>query len=150
MSAHSYILKEGKWHAQGTLYDPYGKATPIQGHSVTRHKEDVWLNESEMSMQSEKPISFSTLYEIEPMSANMESTIWETDHASLGLLVGTLVIIEDALVMSYSAEGGHYSGTEILRQIDENHYQSWGVLWQGDQKISSWQANLERVETHGA
>lgn len=145
MSGHSYILQEGKWLASGSLYDPHGNPAPIEGHSLTLHKEDVWLNESEMRMEGPKPVTFNTTYEIEPMSVGMESTIWETQHATLGLLVGTLVIIEDALIMSYSAEGGHYSGTEILRQIDEDHYQSWGVLWQGDQKISSWQAALERV-----
>lgn len=144
---HTYLLKPGEWKASGTYFDHRGKATPISGHASVRHEEERWLNRSVMELQAESPVSFENLYDIEPMDAGMETTIWETEHASLGLMMGTLVRIDDVLMLSYSAEGGHYSGTETLRQLDADTYQSWGVLWQGDQKVSSWSARLERTGT---
>ncbi|MEZ0372629.1 MAG: hypothetical protein ACAI44_26295, partial [Candidatus Sericytochromatia bacterium] len=143
---HTFLLKEGQWRATGTYYDHKGQATAISGHASISHQEDGWINRSAMKLEAEPPVAFENVYEIEPLDAGMETTIWETEHAMLGLMMGTLVVVEDALIMSYAAEGGNYTGTETLRRIDADHYQSWGVLWQGDQKISSWSANLERIE----
>lgn len=143
---HTFLLQEGDWSASGTYFDHKGQATPITGRASIRHEEERWLNRSTMQLENDKPVAFENLYDIEPLEQGLESTIWETQHASLGLMMGTLVVVDDALIMSYTAEGGHYSGSETLRKIDEGRYQSWGVLWQGDQKISSWTAQLERIE----
>lgn len=147
MSQHTFLLQAGHWQATGTFYDHRGRAIPIQGTADVSHEEERWLNHSQMQLLTQPPLSFTTLYDIEPMEANMESTIWETQHASLGLMMGTLVVIEDCIIMSYAAEGGNYTGTETIRKIDEQTYQSWGVLWLGDQKVSSWTAKLERIQT---
>ena len=145
MPQHTFLLQAGQWKAEGTFYDHRGVAIPIQGTALVTHEEERWLNQSQMQLLTHPPLDFATLYDIEPMDANMESTIWETQHASLGLMMGTLVVIEDCIIMSYAAEGGNYSGTETLRKIDDQTYQSWGVLWQGDQKVSSWTAKLNQV-----
>lgn len=147
VQAHTFLTQPGYWLAEGTFYDPRGQALPITGSATVTHDEAHWLNHSEMTLQASPPVSFRNRYEIEPMEQGLEATIWETEHETLGLLIGTLVQIEDALILSYTAKGGHYSGTETLRQIDADHYQSWGVLWQGDQKISSWQARLTRTQS---
>jgi len=142
---HSFILQEGQWEAVGTVSDPAGQVKSIAGTAVVKHEEERWLNQSEMRMTAEPAVAFSNCYEIEPLAPGMETTIWETNHPGLGLVIGTLVIIDTAIVLSYTAQGGHYHGTEIFAQEDADHYQSWGVLWQGDQKVSSWQAQLKRV-----
>ena len=89
-------------------------------------------------------MSFCNLYEIEPLNQGLETTIWETQHARLGLIIGNLVVLDETIIMSYTAEGGHFSGTESLYQLDADRYKSWGVMWQGDQKVSSWQASVIR------
>lgn len=147
--AHTFLLQEGDWSASGMYYDHRGYATPITGQACICHEEERWLNRSTMQLETDHPVSFENIYDIEPLEQGLEATIWETQHASLGLMMGTLVIVDDALIMSYSAEGGHYTGSETLRRIDDDHYQSWGVLWQGDQKISSWTARLERYSVPG-
>lgn len=143
---HTFLLQEGRWQAKGTYFDHRGQATPISGQSIVIHQEEGWINSSVMELAANPPVSFENVYEIEPMEAGLETTIWETEHASLGLMMGTLVVIDDALIMSYVAEGGHYTGNETLYRVDANRYQNWGVLWQGDQKISSWSATLERIQ----
>ena len=143
---HTFLLKEGQWKATGTYFDHKGQSNAISGHAIIQHSEEGWINRSTMQLASEPAVSFENIYEIEPMEAGMETTIWETQHAALGLMTGTLVVVGDALIMSYAAEGGHYTGNETLRRVDDTHYQSWGVLWQGDQKISSWTADMERIE----
>lgn len=145
-SEHTFLLKEGQWRATGTYFDHRGQTTPITGRSVVRHTEDGWISRSEMELASQPPVRFENTYEIEPLEAGMETTIWETEHASLGLMMGTLAVVDEALILSYVAEGGHYTGNETLQRLDADHYRSWGVLWQGDQKISSWSATLERIE----
>lgn len=145
MSTHTYLLQEGQWQASGIYYDHRGHAMPISGLSIITHEEESWFNHCQMQLETTPPIGFSNLYDIEPLDPGMETTIWETEHASLGLIMGTLVVINDVLIMSYMAEGGYYSGTETLRQVDADHYQNWGVLWQGDQKVSSWSASLVRI-----
>lgn len=142
---HTFLLQEGQWKASGTYYDHKGQATPIHGNAIIQHSEEGWINRSTMQLATEKSVSFENLYEIEPLEAGLEATIWETQHAALGLMTGTLVVVGDALIMSYAAEGGHYTGNETLHKIDDTHYESWGVLWQGDQKISSWTAKMERI-----
>lgn len=117
---HSFILQEGQWLAKGTLFDPSGKAFPISGSAVIRHEEERWLNQSEMKMTSQPSVTFSNCYEIEPLAAGMETTIWETEHPSLGLVIGTLAVVGQAIILSYTAQGGHYTGTEILPRSLKN------------------------------
>lgn len=143
---HTFLLQEAHWSATGTLSDPNGRLSSIVGTAVVKHTEDYWLNQSNMQIAGDASISFSNCYEIEPMVAGMETTIWETEHPSLGLVIGTLAIVGSAIILSYAAQGGYYSGTEIFSQLDADHYLNWGVLWQGDQKVSSWQAQLTRTQ----
>lgn len=143
---HTFILQEGQWAASGTLSDPNGRVQSIFGTAVVKHEEERWLNQSEMQLVGNASVSFSNCYEIEPFVSGMETTIWETEHPGLGLVIGTLVVVDSAIILSYTAQGGHYTGTEIFSQLDADHYQSWGVLWQGDQKVSSWQAQLKRTQ----
>ncbi|MGV3525961.1 MAG: hypothetical protein ACO1RX_17190 [Candidatus Sericytochromatia bacterium] len=149
-TSHTYLLQPGTWRVTGTYYDAHGRAFGIVGESRIEHHEEQWLNQNEMSLTVLPPLSFCNLYEIEPMEQGLDTTIWETHHARLGLLMGTLAVVGDALIMSYTAVAGQYAGNETLAQQDANHYRSWGVLWEGDQKISSWTASLERLNSHGA
>ena len=143
---HTFLLQEGQWTASGTLSDPNGRVSSIVGTAVVKHTEENWLNQSNMQLAGDASITFSNCYEIEPLIAGMETTIWETEHPGLGLVIGTLAIVDTAIILSYTAPGGYYSGTEIFSQLDAENYQSWGVLWQGDQKVSSWQAQLTKAQ----
>lgn len=141
---HTYLLEEGLWQVKGYFADSRAQRLPISGEVKVWHEEECWFNRSEMMLNQDPKMSFCNLYEIEPLNTGLESTIWETQHARLGLIIGTLVILDDAMIMSYTAEGGHFSGTETLYQEAADRYKSWGVMWQGDQKISSWQAQVIR------
>lgn len=144
-TAHTYILRPGQWKVKGNFYDANGRLMPITGDVGVTHTEEQWNNQSQMTLHTPAPVHFGNLYEIEPVLPGMESTIWETQHATLGLLIGTLLIMEDCLIMSYIAEGGLYMGSETLLYVQDDRYRSFGVMWQGDQKISSWCADVHRI-----
>ncbi len=144
-TSHTYILQPGEWNVTGNFYDAHGSRFKITGDVDITHSEEQWINDSRMVLHTaDGPLKFGNIYEIEPALKGLESTIWETQHNALGLLIGTLLIMEDCLIMSYTAEGGHYTGSETLIYNTDDLYQSFGVMWQGDQKISSWRARVER------
>lgn len=143
--SHTYILKPGQWKVVGNFYDAHGRSMPITGDVSITHTDEQWLNNSQMTLHTPAPLKFANLYDIEPALPGVESTIWETEHNALGLLIGTLLIMEDCLIMSYTAEGGLYIGSETLLYMNDDRYRSFGVMWQGDQKISSWCAEVERT-----
>ena len=144
-TSHTYILQPGNWSVAGNFYDANGMRLKITGDVGITHSEEEWANDSRMVLHTpDGPLKFGNVYEIEPVLKGLESTIWETQHGALGLLIGTLLIMEDCLIMSYTAEGGHYAGSETLIYVNDDLYQSYGVMWQGDQKISSWRARVER------
>ena len=144
-TAHTYILKPGQWKVKGNFYDANGRSMPITGNVGITHTDEQWINDSQMTLHTPGPLNFGNIYEIEPALPGVESTIWETEHNALGLIIGTLLIMEDCLIMSYTAEGGLYIGSETLLYVNDDTYRSFGVMWQGDQKISSWCADVNRV-----
>jgi hypothetical protein len=63
----------------------------------------------------------------------------------LGKLNGRFTVVNDTIISQYQSEDRKYSGTEILLFIDDDQYENWGVVYEDDRKMSSWEVMLERL-----
>lgn len=145
--SHTFLLEEGKWYASGELFDEHEMEVPIAGHAFIEHQEGTWLNHSMMRLLTDKPLEMISEYEIVPFPKDRNWTVWTSFNPSLGRMSGTFVIVGDSILSSYRSESGEYSGSEYFLKEDDNTYQSAGVLFHGDVKVSSWEAMLTREET---
>ena len=144
---HTFILQEGKWHATGHYFDDQGKAIPIEGSARITHLKQFWLNESRMKLLVEdKPIGIVNDYEITPFEAGSDATVWKSSNPSLGHLYGKFVIAGDSILSICASKDGTYTATEYFVKVTDDHYRNRGAFFRGDQKVSSWDVELRKIE----
>jgi hypothetical protein len=59
-------------------------------------------------------------------------------------MTGYFIIVDDAVLSTYTSRDGNLKGTECLHLIDDDLYASRGCLLRGDRKISSWALELRK------
>jgi hypothetical protein len=144
---HTFILEEGVWLATGRYFDDAGKAVPIEGSARITHLKQFWLNESRMKLLLEdKPIGIVNDYEITPFEEGKESTEWKSSNPSLGHLYGQFVIVGDSILSICKSKNGTYRAMEYFLKVTAEHYRNRGAFFRDDQKVSSWEIELEKVE----
>lgn len=139
---HTFLFREGLWQADGHYYDAQRNLLINEGRSVITHMQDVWINEGYMRIKADTPLEFQNRYEIEPFKPGMDHTVWKSLNPDLSPLTGKFVIVEDAIISTFTSEDGQFNGTEVLVQVSEKEYRSRGCLFMHDQRLSSWAVRL--------
>ena len=91
------------------------------------------------------PVEFVNAYWIEPPGRGGAAVKWSSDNAALGKLHGTFSVIGSSILSIYRSESSGYHGADHLRRIDDDSYESTGVLLLEDRRLSSWQVLLRRT-----
>ena len=142
---HTYLFKAGLWHAEGKYIDEGGRMHPVEGESRITHRNALWYNENEMKISGSQDIAFSNYYEIVPFHDGRDVTFWTSENDALGKLSGQFVLVGDTILSLYRSENAQYSGAEYLLRVSEINYRTWGTLFSGRDKLSSWTMRLKRV-----
>ena len=143
---HTYLFEEGLWKAKGVFVDKNGTEFSVEGQATITHGEKSWQSNGSISVLTAPPTEFRNVYEIEPFESEQDCTKWSSQNPALGELIGNFVVIKDFILSIYKTKNNEFTGTEYLRQIDENLYQNCGVLMKGNIKISSWSVELKRED----
>ncbi|MFI4909102.1 MAG: hypothetical protein ACHQHL_13485, partial [Steroidobacterales bacterium] len=91
------------------------------------------------------PVEFVNAYCIEPPGRNGAALKWHSENATLGKLHGTFSIIGSSILSVYRSESAGYHGADHLRRIDDDNYESTGMLLLEERRLSSWQVLLRRA-----
>lgn len=142
---HTFLFEEGIWAVSGEYAGQNGAVVPVEGSARITHSASVWRNQGGMTLvQPSGNIEIRNDYEIAPFEAGRDFTAWRAENPSLGKLTGLFVVVDDSIISTISSEDGRVSGIEYLRQVNENHYKSRGFIFRGEEKLSSWAADLVR------
>jgi len=143
---HTFLFQEGFWAARGYYFDDVDRMLPLAGTTRITHLEGLWINEGEMEISAgDKPIKIYNRYEIIPFREGRNQTTWESLNPDLGTLIGQFAIVDDAFLSTCHTKSGSYTGTEFLLKISDIHYQNRGVLFKGNDKLSSWSVDLRKT-----
>ena len=143
---HTFLFQEGIWIAKGHYFDDMDRAFPLEGMTRIMHLETLWINEGEMEIKTgDNPIKIYNRYEIAPFKKDRNVTTWESQNPDLGILLGRFVIVGDTIISICHSENVEYSGAEIILKTDNIHYKNRGVLFKGNDKLSSWSIDLQKT-----
>lgn len=142
---HTYLFEAGKWKAIGTYFDEKGLPVNVLGESTLELQQDIWILKGFMEIQLDEPVKVFNSYQIEPFADDKDHTRWTSENPALGTLTGRFTVVNDTIISQYHTNDRKYSGTEILLFIDDDQYQSWGVVYEDERKMSSWEVMLERI-----
>lgn len=142
---HTYLFESGKWNAIGTYFDENGIPVNVIGESSMEIQQKQWILKGFMEIQLEEPVKIFNSYHIKPFDKDKDYTYWVSENPALGKLMGRFTVVNDTIISQYHSEDRKYSGTEILLFIDDDQYQNWGVVYEDDRKMSSWEVMLERI-----
>ena len=140
--AHSFLLKEGLWRAEGEFLDAAGKRTAVAGEAQIRHYPDKWIYEGALRTAASPPVEHRTVYEIQPLAPGNFATPWASKSASFGTLHGRFIVVGDAILSAYESATGRYRGQDTILRRDERHYSARGVLFDGGRIVSAWRLEL--------
>lgn len=141
---HTFLLQEGVWVATGEFFDRRGNPVPMDGSARVTHGSDMWRSRGVMRLQ--RPgggsMEMPNDYEIRPFGEERDFTGWTSENPFLGKLTGLFVIVDDSIISTISSEDGRVSGIEYMLKVSDCHYRSRGFIFKGEEKISSWAAEL--------
>jgi hypothetical protein len=144
---HTFIFHEGVWIARGDYFDENGNRADMDGETRTQHFADFWENDSRIKLtQGGKSATIRNTYSIAPFEKGNDMTTWESCNPSLGILIGKFVVIGNTIISTCNSKDGTYTGAEFLLKIEDSLYRSWGAFFMGNQKLSSWDVKLKKVE----
>lgn len=143
---HTFLFKEAIWKAKGTYSDPNNNIIQVEGETKITHLKDKWSLEGYMKLLIDNPIEFQNNYEIVPFKDGKDFTNWKSYNPALGNLFGKFMIVSECLISSWMSEDKNYSGIETLIKVDYKLYHSRGFAFKGDEKLSSWSVELQRIK----
>ncbi len=120
---HTFLLAEGEWTATGALHDASGKTAPVTGSARLTHAREEWINQSEMIVHSDPPLTIRNLYHIAPFLPGANQTSWQCESSVFGASRGVFVIVEDSIFSSGLSADGHSTTVECLWQESPQRYQ---------------------------
>ena len=142
---HTFLFEEGIWAVSGEYTGQNGATVPVEGSARITHEVMVWRNRGVMTLiQPSGNVDIKNDYEIVPFEEGRDFTAWRAENPALGKLNGLFVVVDDSIISTISSEDGKVSGIEYLRKVSENHYMSRGFIFRGEEKLSSWAAELVR------
>lgn len=142
---HTFLFEEGTWAVSGEYAGQNGAVVPVEGSARITHSTLLWRNQGVMTLvQPGGNIEIRNDYEIAPFEEGRDFTAWRAENPSLGKLTGLFVVVDDSIISTISSEDGQVSGIEYLRKVSDDHYMSRGFIFRGEEKLSSWAADLVR------
>jgi hypothetical protein len=141
---HTYLFQPALWVGSGTFWCGDGQVLPAECRTEVAHRTECWLLSGSLKVLGSPPVEFVNAYWIEPPGRDGATLKWNSESATLGKLHGTFSIVGDAILSVYQCESTGYHGAEHYRRIDDDSYESTGVLLLQDRRLSSWQLLLER------
>ena len=142
---HTFLFEEGIWAVSGEYIGQNGVAVSVEGSARITHEAMVWRNRGVMTLiQPSGNVDIKNDYEIVPFEEGSDFSAWRAENPALGKLSGLFVVVDDSIISTISSEDGKVSGIEYVRKVSENHYMSRGFIFRGEEKLSSWAAELVR------
>jgi hypothetical protein len=142
MSAHTFLLREGLWRAEGELLDGTGARTGVEGEARIRHYPDRWIYEGILRTRASQPVEHRSVYEIQPLAPGNFVTSWTSKSGSLGTLHGRFLVVGDAILSAYESATGRYRGQDTIMRRGERRYGARGALFDGAKLLSAWAVEL--------
>jgi hypothetical protein len=142
---HTFLLQEGVWIARGHYFDDRERMLPLEGMVRITHLEGLWLNEGQAEIKmGENPVKIHSRYEIIPFEEGKNQTTWESVNPDLGILQGRSIIVADTIISTRRSEKGEYTGAEFHIKASDVYYKNRGILFKGNDKLSSWSVDLKK------
>jgi hypothetical protein len=142
---HTFIVQPGRWRAEGKFIDGTGLEIAAAGEAVVEHADERWLNRSSFSLEDEAHTNVANAYEIVPLADGAAATTFRSVNPALGVLVGQLALIDEVILMTFADASGEVHGSESLARLEQDRYRDVGMMFHGDQLVSSWRFLLQRI-----
>lgn len=143
--SHTFLFQPALWIGNGTFWCQDGQPLPAECRTEVAHRSECWLLSGTLKVLGSPPVEFVNAYCIEPPGRNGAALKWSADNATLGKLHGTFSIIGSSILSIYRSESVGYHGADHLRRLDEDSYESTGMLLLEERRLSSWQVLLRRT-----
>ena len=141
---HPFLFEPAAWTARGSFFDDKGQRITASGQTTVRHSDTQWLIEGAMDIHSDPMVRYTSRYEMIPVAEDALATPWQSHNPALGTLKGSLVMVDDCILVQYLSADGMYAGSESLMMIDESTYSVRGALVRSGHRIASWAMALMR------
>ena len=138
---HTYLLRPGKWRAEGTYYDDAGRAFPLTGRSELVQAGPERRLAGWMEVAGPQPVRFTNDYTIWETDRPFTLT-WRSENPALGVLEGTFEFAGESILSRYVSPDRVYAGCEVLTLRGEGRYYNAGVSWKKGRRMSAWTAVL--------
>lgn len=142
---HTFFYQEAEWKADGHYYDQFSVEKIARGKTVILHRPDQWVAVAFLQVLFDTPVEVKNDYDIIPFKGGSDKTTWVSQNPSIGTFYGSFVIVKESILSSFYTEDYTYTGSECLIQLDENSYESRGLLLKDNRKMSSWAVRLSRI-----
>lgn len=142
--SHTYLFQPAVWTGTGTFWCADGQPLPAEGRTEVAHRVECWLLSGTLKVMGSPPVEFVNAYQIEPPAREGADLKWSSENATLGRLQGTFSVAGNSIISVYRCEAAGYHGAEYYRRIDDDSYESTGVLLLEERRLSSWQVLLRR------
>jgi hypothetical protein len=142
--SHTYLFQPALWTGTGTFWREDGEPLPAECRTEVAHRSECWLLSGTLKVLGSPPVEFVSAYWIEPPVREGAALKWNSESATLGKLQGTFSVIGSAILSVYRCAPSGYHGAEHFRRLDDDRYESTGVLLLEDRRLSSWQLLLQR------
>jgi hypothetical protein len=146
--SHTYLFQPGLWTGSGTFWCADGQPLLAECRTEVAHRTECWLLSGTLKVLGSPPVEFVNAYWIEPPGRDGMAVRWHSESAALGKLRGTFSVVGSSILSIYSSEDSAYHGADHLRRLDDNSYESTGLLLLKDRRLSSWQVLLRRSSAH--
>ena len=147
--SHTYLFQPALWTGNGTFWCADGQPLPAECRTEVAHRAECWLLSGTLKVLGSPPVEFVNAYQIQPPGRDGVALKWSSESAALGKLHGTFSVIGTAIVSVFRCESTGYHGADHLRRIDDDSYESTGMLLLEDRRLSSWQLLLRRAPAAG-
>jgi hypothetical protein len=132
--SHTYLFQPAVWTGSGTFWCADGQSLPAECRTEVAHRTECWLLSGTLKVLGSPPVEFVNAYWIEVPGRS---------GAALKLH-GTFSVIGSSILSVYHSESAGYHGADHLRRIDDDNYESTGMLLLESRRLSSWQVLLKR------
>ena len=143
--SHTYLFQPAVWTGSGTFWCADGKPLPAECRTEVAHRTECWLLSGTLKVLGSPPVEFVNAYWIQLPGREGAAIKWSSENATLGKLQGTFSVIGCSILSVYRSESAGYHGADHLRRLDDDNYESTGMLLLEDRRLSSWQVLLRRT-----
>ena len=142
--SHTYLFQPALWTGSGTFWCADGQPLPAECRTEVAHRTECWLLSGSLKVLGSPPVEFVNAYWIQLPGRDGAAIKWKSENATLGKLQGTFSVIGSSILSVYRSESAGYQGADHLRRLDDDNYESTGMLLLEDRRLSSWQVLLRR------